>query len=154
MLAQDTECHIVNTASIAGLVSPPWQGIYNVTKHGIVALTETLYQELAQRGAKVKVSVLCPAYVRTRILDAERNRPGEHQVDSARRLSPEEEDAGWTAIQADGFSVLSPDQVADCVFKAIRNEQLHILTHPESKDWIRTRMEDILNEHNPEIIEM
>ena len=69
MLEQDTEGHIVNTASIAGLVSGPGLGIYRMTKHGVVTLSETLYHELALRGAKVKVSVLCPGFVNTRIMD-------------------------------------------------------------------------------------
>ena len=68
MLAQDTACHIVNTASMAGLVSGSGLGVYRVTKHGVVTLSETLYHELVQRGAKVKVSVLCPGYVNTRIM--------------------------------------------------------------------------------------
>ena len=61
MLGQGAECHIVNTASIAGLISGPGLGAYKVSKHGVVALSETLHHELAERGAKVKVSVLCPA---------------------------------------------------------------------------------------------
>jgi NAD(P)-dependent dehydrogenase (short-subunit alcohol dehydrogenase family) len=75
MLAQDTECHIVNTASMSGLVSMPGSGAYNVTKHGVVTLSETLHREFAERGAKVKVSVLCPGIVNTRILESARNRP-------------------------------------------------------------------------------
>jgi NAD(P)-dependent dehydrogenase (short-subunit alcohol dehydrogenase family) len=144
MLTQDIECHIVNTASIAGLISSP-VGIYNVTKFGIVTLSETLYQELAQRHAKVKVSVLCPAYVRTQILNSDRNRP-EH---AEKTMSPDEIDTAWAAIEADGFKVIPPDYVADCVFNAISNEQFYILTHPESKEWVRARMEDIVNERNP-----
>ncbi len=65
MLEQDTEGHIVNTASVAGLTSGPGLGIYKVTKHGVVTLSETLYHELALRGAKVKASVLCPGFVNT-----------------------------------------------------------------------------------------
>ena len=84
MLAQDTEGHIVNTASIAGLLPyHPLSASYHVTKHGVVALSEQLYHELAQRGAKVKVSVLCPGGVSTRIMDAERNRPTALQHASA-----------------------------------------------------------------------
>ena len=67
MLAQDTECHVVNTASMEGLISGPGLGAYKVTKHGVIALSETLYHDLAERGAKVKVSVLCPGIVNTRI---------------------------------------------------------------------------------------
>ena len=75
MLAQDTEGHIVNTASAAGLISSQGLGIYKVSKHGVVTLSETLALELAARGARLKVSVLCPEWVNTRIIDAERNRP-------------------------------------------------------------------------------
>ena len=76
MLAQDTECHIVNTASMAGLISGPGLGAYKVTKHAVVSLSETLYHELAERGARVGVSVLCPGIVNTRIMESARNRPG------------------------------------------------------------------------------
>src|SRR6266536_1627947 len=75
MLAQDSEGHIVNTASSAGLVASSGLGIYKVSKHGVVTLSETLALELAARGTKLKASVLCPEWVNTRILDAERNRP-------------------------------------------------------------------------------
>ena len=75
LLQQGSEAHIVNTASIAGLVSTPGLGVYNVTKHSVVTLSETLYQELQQTGAPVHVSVLCPGWVNTRIHQAERNRP-------------------------------------------------------------------------------
>src|SRR5262249_12645618 len=75
MLAQDTEGHIVNTASCAGLITSSGMGIYKVSKHGVVTLSETLASELAARGAKLRASVLCPEWVNTRIMDAERNRP-------------------------------------------------------------------------------
>ena len=75
MLAQDTECHIVNTASMAGLISGPGLGAYKVTKHAVVSLSETLHHELAERAAKVRVSVLCPGFVNTRIMESARNRP-------------------------------------------------------------------------------
>lgn len=154
MLAQDTECHIVNTASILGLVSTPGQGIYSVTKHGIVALSETLYQELSQRKAKVNVSVLCPSFVRTRILDAQRNRPAEYQTGSATKpFSSGEEKIIQPASAGPDPEVISPDEVADIVFDAIRNEQLYILTHAESKKWIQMRMEAILNDRNPSVEE-
>lgn len=69
------EGHVVNTASVAGLISPPGLGVYNVTKHAVVALSETLQHDLRLRGANVGVSVLCPAYVPTGIADSERSRP-------------------------------------------------------------------------------
>ena len=70
MLAQDTECHIVNTASMAGLISGPGLGAYKVTKHAVVSLSETLHHELGERGAKIRVSVLCPGIVNTRIMES------------------------------------------------------------------------------------
>ena len=151
MLEQDTEGHIVNTASIAGLVSGPG-GIYSVTKHGVVALSETLYHQLALGGARLKVSVLCPGFVNTRIVDAARNRPAELQNEPAeRKVSPQEETMLQfmrQAIQAG----MPPHQVADIVFKAIRDETFYILPHPQWKEAIRARMEDILQERNPTFV--
>jgi NAD(P)-dependent dehydrogenase (short-subunit alcohol dehydrogenase family) len=148
MLAQDTECHIVNTASIAGLIAHPGAGIYKVTKHGIVTLSETLYYELAERGAKVHVSVLCPARVPTRILDSARNRPGALQNDPTEKGSSgviARRPAAGQAIPTE----ITPEQIADSVFTAIRENRLYVLTHPESKAWVRERMENILAEQNP-----
>jgi NAD(P)-dependent dehydrogenase (short-subunit alcohol dehydrogenase family) len=150
MLGQDSECHIVNTASIAGLVVGPGSASsYNVSKHGVVALSETLYYELAERGAKVKVSVLCPGWVNTRILDAERNRPSALRNDP---LTLPADPAAEAVIQAGRQAAqqgMSPDQVADCVFQAIAREQLYIFTHPETKAWVRSQLEHMLAERNP-----
>ena len=77
MLAQNTECHIVNTSSAAGLIVGGGSAPYAVTKHAVVALSESLYLTLQQRNSLVKVSVLCPGLVRTNIADAERNRPAD-----------------------------------------------------------------------------
>jgi NAD(P)-dependent dehydrogenase (short-subunit alcohol dehydrogenase family) len=154
MLAQDTECHIVNTASCAGLL-PVAAGPYTVTKYGIVALSETLHRDLARIGAKVKVSVLCPGLVRTRFLDSERNRPVEYGGDGAvTTSSPEEDEARWAAVEKaypQLGGVLSPDDVAQTTFAAIRSEQLYVLTHREALiPLIRARMEDIIHERNPQ----
>jgi NAD(P)-dependent dehydrogenase (short-subunit alcohol dehydrogenase family) len=146
MLAQDTACHIVNTASMAGLVSGSGLGVYRVTKHGVVTLSETLYHELVQRGAKVKVSVLCPGYVNTRIMEAARNRPVHLPPTQPRNpASAAQRDAMRQAVQAG----MPPAQVADAVFKALREDTFYILTHPEWKERIRTRMEDIIQERDP-----
>ena len=111
----------------------------------MVALSETLYYELAERGAKVKVSVLCPGWVNTHIFDAERNRPIELRNDP---LTLPVDPAAEAVIQA-GQHGMSPDQVAEQVFQAIRDEQLYIFTHPETKAWVRTQMEHLLAERNP-----
>jgi NAD(P)-dependent dehydrogenase (short-subunit alcohol dehydrogenase family) len=153
MLAQDVECHIVNTASIAGLIAPPNQGIYNVTKHGVVALTETLYRELAERDAKLKVSVLCPSHVRTRIYDAERNRPPVYYGGDAAEPMPQKAlKAIWSEIAErykDYGGMSSPDYIADCTFDAIRDDRLYILTHPELNPLLLERTEAMSHGRNP-----
>jgi len=153
MLAQDTEGHIVNTASSAGLVSSSGLGIYKVSKHGVVTLSETLALELAARGAKIKASVLCPEFVNTRILDAERNRPQALQNPSEeQQMSPEMAAMVQAAIQAMRQLVqagIPPSQVAEMVFDAIRQEKFYILTHPTTKRGVQLRMEDILQERMP-----
>src|SRR5690606_34651602 len=82
LLADQDEGHIVNTASVAGLFSAPFMGPYNATKAAVVAISETLYQELSMEGSEVGVSVLCPAWVATRIHESARNRPASLQNDS------------------------------------------------------------------------
>ena len=149
MLKQDADCHIVNTASAAGLISSPGIGSYKVTKHGVVALSETLYHELTEIGANIKVSVLCPGPVATRIGEAERNRPSPlREALPPVRLSPQHE-ARWHALVQASQAGMSPRQVAECVFKAVLEERFYILTHPATKAHIQRRMEDILQERNP-----
>jgi NAD(P)-dependent dehydrogenase (short-subunit alcohol dehydrogenase family) len=149
MLAQDTECHIVNTASAAGLLPYHPVAAYQVTKHAVVALSEQLYYSLAQRTAKVKASVLCPGWVNTHIMDAGRNRPVELQnPDSDQPASPALEAVIQSMRQA-AQAGMSPQQVAEHVFSAIREDKFYILTHPEFKPALQTRMENILQEHNP-----
>ncbi len=149
MLEQRSEGHIVNTASMAGLTYGPGQSIYKVSKHGVVSLSETLYYELALRGASLKVSVLCPGLVSTNILDAQRNRPARLQDASVEEpLSPQAE-AVVQRFQQAVREAMPPGQVADIVFEAIREERFYILTHPTWKAAIQSRMEDILQERNP-----
>lgn len=142
MLAQGAEGYIINTASVAGLLSAPGLGAYNVSKHGVVTLSETLWHELNQMGANVKVSVLCPGFVKTRILESHRNRPaGTPPVyaDSAVR----------GAILKGMETAISPAQVAKTVFEALREERFYILTHLHYNATIRQRMEAILHENPP-----
>lgn len=146
MLAQNTEGCIVNTASIAGMVSSPGLGAYKVTKHAVVTLSETLSHELALHQSRLKVAVLCPGFVNTRILDSARNRPG-GPPDSA-GMSPA--DAAIRESVRQGIEAgLPPAQVADTVFAALREEKFYILTHAEYKEAIRLRMEDILHDRQP-----
>ncbi len=142
MLRQGTEGHIVNTSSFAGLMSSPGMGIYHVTKHGIVTLSETLYHELRLQKSSIGVSVLCPGHVRTQILDSERNRPVELKNPSGSKNL----DKQYQKFILEG---MSPGHVAEHVFSAIRENKFYIFTHPEFKKMIQLRMDDILQERNP-----
>lgn len=146
MMAQDTECHIVNTASIAGLLSYHPSASYQVTKHAVVALSEQLHYSLAEMEAKIKVSVLCPGWVNTRIMDAARNRPAELQNPSEAGTQAVEEDAVAKEMRQAAAVGMSPQQIADFVFAAIKNEQLFILTHPEFDELVKQRVEGILSQ--------
>lgn len=149
MLEQQTEGHIVNTASMAGLTSGPGLGIYKVTKHGVVTLSETLYHELALRGSHIKVSVLCPGFVSTQIMDSARNRPVQLQNEPTEEHMGPDSEAMVQFMRQAVEAGMPPHQVADIVFQAIRDEKFYILTHPELKEAIRVRMEDILQERHP-----
>jgi NAD(P)-dependent dehydrogenase (short-subunit alcohol dehydrogenase family) len=148
MLAQNTECHIVNTASAAGLVVGGASAPYSVTKHGVVALSESLYLALQRRKALVKVSVLCPGLVRTDIINAERHRP-ESLKNEPVELSPEMR-AGLDFFKAAMDAAMPPSEVADKVFEAIRTEQFYILTHPDWMEVIRMRVDKLLRLENPQ----
>ena len=149
MINQDTECHIVNVSSVAGLLAGSGIGIYKVTKHGVISLTETMYHELAQRNTKVGVSVLCPGFVKTDILTWDRNRPAELQnAPDEAIITPESEDL-YTFLKEGVEAGMSIEQVADDVFAALAEKRLYILTHPEVKDGVRTRAENIILDRNP-----
>jgi NAD(P)-dependent dehydrogenase (short-subunit alcohol dehydrogenase family) len=147
MLAQNTECHIVNTSSAAGLCVGGFSAPYSVTKHAVVALSESLYLALQQRNALVKVSVLCPGLAHTNIGSAERNRPSGLK-DELVPLTPEMQ-AGRAAFDALVAASMPPDQVAEKVFEAIRKDQFYILTHPEWIDVIRLRTTKLAQLENP-----
>ena len=140
LVAQD-EGHIVNTASVAGLISPPGMGAYCVSKHAVVALSESLHHDLAERGSRVGVSVLCPAYVPTGIADSRFSEP---VVKSKERLAKE---AALKKAVAAGK--LSADDVARGVVAAVKANRFYVLTHPAIKGAVRARMEDVLEERAP-----
>ena len=145
LIAQN-EGYIVNTASVAGLISPPGSGAYNVTKHAVVALSESLHHDLKERNSNVGVSVLCPAYVPTGISNSERNRP----AGLSRGLLSEETKAKQASLKkAVSSGRLTADDVAKAVVAAVKEDRFYILTHPRIKGAIQARMEDILNERAP-----
>lgn len=148
MLAQNTECHIVNTSSAAGLIVGSGSAAYAATKHAVVALSESLYLSLQQRNSLVKVSVLCPGLVRTNIADAERHRPEELRNEPV-KMTPEMQ-ASLAAFKAAMETGMPPVQVADVVFNAIRKEQFYILSHPEWTEVIQLRTDKLLRMENPQ----
>lgn len=146
MLKQDTPCHIVNTASAAGLFSAPGVGAYKVSKHAVVSLSETLYHELKEIGSKINVSLLCPGMVSTGY--NLQSPPEELKVPSTELTpQPRKESADIARFLVEHG--MPPDQVADIVFQSIREDKFYILTHPNFKKAIQTRMEDILQDRNP-----
>jgi NAD(P)-dependent dehydrogenase (short-subunit alcohol dehydrogenase family) len=150
ILLQEGEGHIVNTASMAGLISGAGNALYGVTKHAVVALSEALFNELRALDAAVRVSVLCPGWINTEILrSSERNQP--ESVRSHRpevRTSPEAE-IRRKQVESLLASGLSPARVGELVLAAIHEERFWILTHPEWKGAIRHRLENILEERDP-----
>jgi NAD(P)-dependent dehydrogenase (short-subunit alcohol dehydrogenase family) len=147
MLRQNEPAHIVNTASVAGLLSPPSMGIYNASKHAVVSLTETLYHDLKNAGAPVGCSLLCPAFVPTGIADAERVRPDALRNDAAPTRS--QLTAGKQLHRAVQSGKLSAADVARMTFEAIESGHFYIITHPGILETVRLRHEDIEQQRNP-----
>lgn len=152
MLEQQTECHIVNTASRAGLETGPGLGIYRMTKHALVSMSETLSHELKMVQSSIGVSVLCPGFVRTQICDAHRNRPTELSGPNDREM-PTPMDIQLDQMMRKAVSNgMTPEEVADITFAAIQNRQFYILPDPEAKQAVQVRLEDILNDRNPSFL--
>ncbi len=147
MLAQGEPAHIVNTASVAGLLSPSAMAVYNASKHAVVSLTETLYHDLKSVGATVGCSVLCPAFVPTGIANAERSRPDDLRNDAPPTRSQQAADLQLQRAVRSGR--LTPEDVATQTFDAIRENRFYILTHPQILPSVKLRHEDIETLRNP-----
>ena len=138
--------HIVNTASMAGLLNPPNMGVYNVSKHAVVSLSETLYQDLALVTDQVSASVLCPYFVPTGIHQSERNRP----VDLSAANATMSQSVGQATLdKAVIAGKVSAAEVSQKVFDAIKSNQFYIYSHPKAIGAVQTRLEDILQARNP-----
>ena len=138
--------HIVNTASMAGLLAPPNMGIYNVSKHAVVALTETLYQDLRLVTDQISASVLCPYFVPTGINKSERNRPAElatTELTASQRIGQAMSD------KAVGSGKITAAEVAQKVFDAIAEDQFYIFSHPKALGNVKSRADAILAIQNP-----
>ncbi|MEC4719387.1 SDR family oxidoreductase [Noviherbaspirillum sp. CPCC 100848] len=139
--------HIVNTASMAGLLNAPNMGIYNVSKHAVVSLSETLYQDLQLIGAPIGASVLCPYFVPTGISKSERNRPDDVKEEGGPTLSQTVAQA--VSDKAVSSGKVTAAEVAERTFNAIRDGQFYIYSHPQALGNVQTRMEDIITQRNP-----
>ena len=138
---------IVNTASMAGMLSAPTMGVYNVTKHAVVTLSETLYQDLKLVTDQVTAAVLCPYFVATGIADSQRNRPVDMENNTAPTLSQRVAKAQSSKAVSSGK--VTPAVIADMVFYALDNRQFYIFSHPHALSNVTTRMQDISEMRNP-----
>ncbi|MFC5499879.1 SDR family oxidoreductase [Caenimonas terrae] len=138
--------HIVNTASMAGLLTPPNMGIYNVSKHAVVSFSETLYQDLRLVTDQVGASVLCPYFVPTGISQSHRNKPGElaHEKPTRSQLIGQA-----MSDKAVGSGKITAAEVAQKVFDAVAADQFYIFSHPKALGNVQSRMEAIVQAHNP-----
>ena len=148
MLAQDEPGHLVNTASMAGLLGGSAAGIYGATKHAVVRISEALYFQLRERDAKVNASVLCPGIINTRIFSSGRNRPDDLWGEGEQ---PSSDEVDSRIAEGDAFFEhgLPPAQVAEQVLGAIRDEQFWILTPDVPLDRVRSRTDHIVAGTNP-----
>lgn len=140
------EGHIVNTASMAGMLNPPNMGVYNVSKHAVVSLSETLYQDLALVTDQIHASVLCPFFVPTGISQSHRNRPGElagAKPSKSQLISQAMTDKAVSAGK------LSAADVARLVFEALDARRFYVFSHPQALQGVQTRLEDVMLGRNP-----
>lgn len=138
--------HIVNTASMAGLLNPPNMGVYNVSKHAVVSLSETLYQDLSLVTDQVGASVLCPFFVPTGIQHSERNRPGELAAAKPTRSQLIGQAMTDKAVSS---GKVTAAEVAQLVFDAVAAGQFYIYSHPKAIASVQTRLEDVMLARNP-----
>jgi NAD(P)-dependent dehydrogenase (short-subunit alcohol dehydrogenase family) len=151
MLAKGEPGHVVNTASAAGLVTGATGAPYTVSKHGVVALSEILYKDLKARGAKLSVSVLCPGWVDTRIIDSERNRPEALAPKAAAQITPQMQ--MWReAVRGFLKEGFRPEAIAGLVFEAVKSDTFYIVpVQPNIEEALARRLEDIRLRRNPAI---
>ncbi|MGZ5206671.1 MAG: SDR family oxidoreductase [Caldimonas sp.] len=140
------EGHIVNTASMAGLLNPPNMGIYNVSKHAVVSLSETLYQDLHLVTDQVGASVLCPFFVPTGITESQRNRPADLPAEKPTKSQLIGKAMNDRAV---GSGKVSAADVAKFVFEAIEAGRFYIYSHPKALGSVQTRLEDVVLGRNP-----
>jgi NAD(P)-dependent dehydrogenase (short-subunit alcohol dehydrogenase family) len=147
MLAGGDEGHIVNTASMAGLTTAPFMSVYDVTKHGVVALSESMYKEFTATGAPIGVSVVCPGLINTSIMRSSRNRPAELAEEGKAGPMAQAFGQGLADRLTTGYP---PSKVAEQVFHGIHDKRFYIVpAQPEVRQWATIRAQDIIELRNP-----
>jgi len=141
------ESHVVNTASIAGWITPPMLGVYNVSKHAVVALTETLFHDLRTAGSSIGVSLLCPAFVPTGISRSERNRPAALTEEAP--PTPSQEQARAAVERAVAGGRIGAGDVARITFDAVESGRFYVFTHPQILPAVRARFDAVLGDGAP-----
>ena len=142
------EGHVINTASMAGLVNPPNMGAYNVSKHAVVSLSETLYQDLSLVSDQVHAHVLCPFFVATGIHNSSRNRPQALSNPDAKPTRSQMIAQAMTQ-KAVGSGKVTAAMVAQYVIDAVRDDRFYIYSHPKALGSVQTRLEDVVQQRNP-----
>jgi NAD(P)-dependent dehydrogenase (short-subunit alcohol dehydrogenase family) len=145
MIARGGEGHIVVTASLAGLITMPYNADYQASKYAAISMAESLVLELEGAKSKLKVSALCPAFVRTRIFESDRNRVDAHAV------RPEFEKTFEAYRKLCAETGMAPEALAEHVMRAIEDERFYVLTHPEGTPFIEERMRHLLEGKNPRL---
>ena len=150
MMEQDSTSHVVNVSSISGIVTGSGSGSYGVSKHAVVVLSEALYQDLAKKAPHVNISVYCPGWVDTELDWADRSRPDRYKTNATQVT--DEQRTGWRKMLSGGYTI---EKSAQILFDGLKEEKLYIgpLAFqdqlPDMADYVRQRIENILNEQNP-----
>ncbi|MGH9187593.1 MAG: SDR family NAD(P)-dependent oxidoreductase [Acidimicrobiales bacterium] len=140
------EGHVVNTASLAGVITAPMMGPYSATKHAVVAISEVLAADLTMAGSGVGVSVLCPAWVNTNIADSARNRPERLGGGGEAANVDSETQTFARSLLASG---LDPADIAEAVVAAVRANRFYVFTHPETAPAVRARFDAVIAGEGP-----
>jgi NAD(P)-dependent dehydrogenase (short-subunit alcohol dehydrogenase family) len=140
--------HVVNTASMAGMLNAPNMGVYNVTKHAVVSISETLYQDLALVTDQVRAHVLCPFFVPTGIHHSHRNRP-QDLSDAHHKPTRSQLIAQAMSEKAVSSGRVTAAQVAQFVFDAMAEDRFYVFSHPHALGTVQTRLEDVMLKRNP-----
>ena len=143
MLAQRDDSHVVNTASVAGFISPTTMGLYNASKHAVVTISETLFHDLRSVESTIGVTVLCPAFVATGISSSDRNRP--ERLAEVDPPSPSTIRAREAMKRAVSSGKLTAAEIADRTFEAIRERRFYLFTHPAILSSVRGRHQSIVD---------